>query len=268
MRIQRQAESFSYRVAGYYTVTLKLQDGTIDSGSADIGSQAVQVGNDLASKHGLTLGPARGGPDDIGRSPTNYPVYDHAGNWKGKVLVEHDPDLVEQGFGSGMGSPFGPHQDSYAYARVAGIQDDTYDDKWKGDAEDAAHHGDPPGFTMRDRIGDGPTSGYMYSIPGHEDIVPTDQATGDYYADYAHQNNTDLIAPGHFMGTFPEDNTFATDVSEQTEDPWVATEKAHEYNQRALYDLNNKQTVYTDEAPTKLYPEQPGLGFWMGQRHG
>jgi hypothetical protein len=97
-----------YKSAAYYDVNLQLQDGTTAHGEADIGSQARQVGEDLARQHGLQLGQPRAGPESLGRSPVDYPVYDDHGTWQGKVLVEHGPDLTG-------GGPFGPNTPSYAF---------------------------------------------------------------------------------------------------------------------------------------------------------
>ena len=128
-----------------------------------------------------------------------------------------------------------------------------------------------PGHTTKDVPGDGPTRGYMVSIPEHAGKpYPYDQLSPEQLAEFA-RSRRDVVNgdPDTYMGGWREidkdgDNWY-DDVSENDLDPWSAARKADERREKGVYDLNEDRTIPTDEMMAQTHwggdPNQPGWIF-------
>ncbi len=123
-----------------------------------------------------------------------------------------------------------------------------FDEEWKRELMEAIN--DPEtggGFTLRDRPGDGPTSGTTVSLPreeGHEESgLRRDEVDGDNQADYV-DRKWDAVHrhPDLYAGGWVEDGLWYNDVSRNFADPWEAAQYAVAGDQLGVYDLDGYYT--------------------------
>jgi hypothetical protein len=120
----------------------------------------------------------------------------------------------------------------------------------------------PDGATFRDEPGDGPTDGYMVSLPGTEEKIPFYMLTPEDVGDFARANADDLNGPGNNMGTWsspvPGSSSAAPhlymDVSHNHDDSWEAAQAAQAGDQIGIYDLTHPD--YNPEDRTR-YVDTP-----------
>lgn len=122
------------------------------------------------------------------------------------------------------------------------------------------------GMTIKNAPGDAPTSGYMVSLPGHEESFPLDDLSGQKLLDYIHDNyeliNSD---PDHYLGGWLEANRWYSDVSrhhDRAKGLFPAATDAFRNDQLALYDIDNDQGIDTEEAGWMT-----GAPWKTGHRH-
>lgn len=166
-----------------------------------------------------------------------------------------------QGVPSGGGNlqpqvPMKPKKDVMAHARevIAFAKQAISDTTQLGD--DAWNHAvtqDYPGVTVKDKVGDAPTSGYMVSHPDTEEKVPFSQMMPHDISDYATRHENLIDAPGNYLGGWEDGGQWYNDVSQNIVNPWDAAQTAENSNQLAIYDLNSDQAVDTDAAMAELY---------------
>lgn len=116
----------------------------------------------------------------------------------------------------------------------------------------------PWGVTVRDQIGDAPSSGYMVSHPGAEDEQSRSGLTPQKIREH-YDRNFDLIndTPGNSYGGWDAPRTSESgkggqpgwyhDVSQNIKDPAAAADAAVSGNQQAVYDLDNDQEISTPD---------------------
>lgn len=123
---------------------------------------------------------------------------------------------------------------------------ENIDEDWEGKVwNHIMRH--PDGATFRDEPGDGPTDGYMVSLPGTEEKVPFYMLTPEDVGDFARDNADDLNGPGNNMGTWsspvPGSSSAAPhlymDVSHNHDDSWEAAQAAQAGDQIGIYDLTH-----------------------------
>lgn len=109
---------------------------------------------------------------------------------------------------------------------------------------------DTGGYTIGQGADDGPSSGYMVSLPGTEERRPTETVTphteGDYHKRHWDQLNDD---PDLYQGGWDDDGTFYTDLSRNDEDLYRTVGDAVATDQLGIYDLNRGQTLDTYDNP-------------------
>jgi len=152
--------------------------------------------------------------------------------------------------------------------RISSAPPGHFDDKWKSDTMDTINHPQTGGgFTMRDRPGDGPTSGTMVSLPraeGHEESGLTrDQVNGDNQADYMDRKWDKIHEPNNYGGGWDEKGKWYNDVSKNFKDPWEAAGYAMKGDQAGVYDLDgyyDPQGKPTDVETPKFFHDQIAKG--------
>lgn len=105
----------------------------------------------------------------------------------------------------------------------------------------------PDGATFRDEPGDGPTDGYMVSLPGTEEKIPFYMLMPEDVGDFARDNADEINRPGNGMGTWSspvpggesEAPHLYMDVSHNHDDSWEAAQAATEGDQIGIYDLTH-----------------------------
>lgn len=166
-----------------------------------------------------------------------------------KVAAMH-PDIVK-----GLGSHLARRRVS-SYRRIAG----RFDDAWKEDVMNVINHPETGGgYTLRDKPGDGPTSGTMVSLPraeGHEEAFPVRGLSGDAVADYVDRKWDPVHEhPDNFAGGWANtgeggDDQFYQDISRNYSDPWEAAGDAMKGGQLGVYDLDGYYTH--DHSPSAV----------------
>jgi hypothetical protein len=138
---------------------------------------------------------------------------------------------------------------------------ENVDEEWEGRVwNHIMRH--PDGATFRDEPGDGPTDGYMVSLPGTEEKIPFHLLMPEDVGDFARDNADDINAPGNGMGTWsspvPGGPSKAPhlymDVSHNHDDSWEAAHAATEGDQIGIYDLTHPD--YNPEDRTR-YVDTP-----------
>jgi hypothetical protein len=120
------------------------------------------------------------------------------------------------------------------------------DEKWTSDVMDAAKKG---GFTLRDHVGDGPTSGHMVSLYKDSEFKrPIRELNADDVRNFVSKNAEALDKPHHYLGGWLEGGHFYLDVSVHVPEMNRATTEAVRNHQLGIYDLNNGRTLDTSEA--------------------
>jgi hypothetical protein len=91
-----------------------------------------------------------------------------------------------------------------------------------------------------------PTHGYMVAIHGAERSMPAQDLSQQVISDYIFDNALILADPVAFLGTWvnPENNMVYLDVSYLIDDAQEATLVGRWNKQIAIYDNNNKTTIY------------------------
>jgi GNAT superfamily N-acetyltransferase len=238
-----------YRRTGVGTAMLNYARENIDPNvthSADV----TPSGKGFAKSDGFKPTSYSGEPDKW----RNSPVRDDSWEW---------PNAT-QGNGHNWNPRFSPKSKDKFSAAPPG----HFDDKWKSDTMDTINHPQTGGgFTMRDRPGDGPTSGTMVSLPrseGHEESGLTrDQVNGDNQADYMDRKWDKIHEPNNYGGGWDEKGKWYNDVSKNFKDPWEAAGYAMKGQQNGVYDLDgyyDKDGKPTDVETPQFFHDQIAKG--------
>lgn len=122
------------------------------------------------------------------------------------------------------------------------------------------------GFTFRDRPGDGPSDGFMVSLPDAEEVSATDSFTGDDIGDY-HDRQRPLLDENtdNHHGGWNDGGEVYQDVSRHYDDLWDAVLQGYGQNedeaQHGIYHIPSNTTF----SPLELsYNGEPG--FVMARR--
>lgn len=103
------------------------------------------------------------------------------------------------------------------------------------------------GFSIKDHVGDGPSSGYMVSLSkADEKTYPSTIFTPEDIQEYMNQHASEINAPGNYFGAWhdPEDGNIYLDVSTNYQDYDQAVEAAKAANQLAIFDLSTFNSVF------------------------
>lgn len=147
--------------------------------------------------------------------------------------------------------------------RVAAVKAAITDEEANGLLGEFRDNG---GFTFRDHPGDGPTNGFMVSLPNTERTSPADAHSADeiknFHNDYRPVIDAD---PANHHGDWNADGLAYQDVSRNIKNPWEAAETGHNDDQLAIYDLNQDKSIDTPDAINQLFWkgdfDQPGYIF-------
>lgn len=131
------------------------------------------------------------------------------------------------------------------------------------EVEDHVRGQEYPGLTLRNQLGDGPTDGYMVSLPGYEEVRPYTQEAADSASPEKQRgwtSTTPMSAetlknfnekiqpvldehPDNKQGGWGDDGDWFDDVSRHYTDIWDAAKKAYGDNedeaQHGFYDVKN-----------------------------
>lgn len=126
----------------------------------------------------------------------------------------------------------------------------------------------PEGVTLRDMIGDAPTSGYMVSKPGEKEISRS--RLNPHEIRQFVRNNADRAGPDDGYGGWSAPRTpesgkggqpgWYHDVSTNIQDPRDTAETALKHNQQAVYDLDHDEEVSTPDMVNRA--TSPGIGVF------
>lgn len=181
----------------------------------------------------------------VNNAPENaklLPDYFHGPGWEARPEPTYPMrDLVDP-------------QKLYAARRFWAVQD------WNA-VEDHIRGQQYPGVTLRNELGDAPTSGYMVSLPGHEEVRPYDaQAAQATDKDDVWTSKTPMSAEtledfhnkklpaimqdkNNYHGGWLDDGDWFDDVSRNYQDIYDAAKQAYgetpEEAQHGFYDIKN-----------------------------
>ena len=111
---------------------------------------------------------------------------------------------------------------------------------------------DDGGFTLKERLGDGPKTGFMVSLPDFEKTHPIAKLDRDPQPllDYAQQNEAEIEAPDQFYGGWlhPTKKIVYLDVSHHFDksDHEAAVRAAHDWHQISYYDIDTGDAIDPD----------------------
>lgn len=112
---------------------------------------------------------------------------------------------------------------------------------------DAIEGDDWKGITLRDQPGDGPTSGYMVSLPGMERAIPMDELSGASLGDYLDEvnDNPDYVPhpDDHYGGWHENDDDgdlWYNDISRNIGDSYDTARAAVDWKQKAVFDTSKR----------------------------
>lgn len=102
------------------------------------------------------------------------------------------------------------------------------------------------GFTLRDAVGDGPSSGYMVSVDkSTEHVIPLRDLTPEDIADYRDLHQQSLRDPSAFLGAWVWKGKVYLDVSQHFDDLAQAMAAAQAHAQIGIYDIAAGETLLT-----------------------
>ena len=105
------------------------------------------------------------------------------------------------------------------------------------------------GFTCKDHIGDGPTTGFMCSVSrGTEEAFPIADLTPEHIAAYRDKHADLLADPDTYLGGWVWEGKVYLDVSKHFDDKDQALAAAKANDQIGIYDIGSGQTVETASA--------------------
>ncbi|HZE15266.1 MAG TPA: hypothetical protein VE197_05880 [Mycobacterium sp.] len=114
------------------------------------------------------------------------------------------------------------------------------DDRWIGEVINAARRG---GFSLHDRIGDAPRSGYMVSVTS-QNIKHISHINADHFRNFVMHHRHLLADPSNYLGGWLDnDGSLYTDISSHKPDFHVAVAKARDNDQLAIYDLGTGHVI-------------------------
>lgn len=121
----------------------------------------------------------------------------------------------------------------------------------------------PEGITVRQHPGDAPSSGFMVSHPGEEEISRS-RLDPHSMRDFVEEHGDQIEEPDNYYGGWsaprtqkPEQPGWYHDVSKNVQDPRDAAEMALRNKQQAVYDLDHDEEVSTPEMVNRA--TSPGI---------
>jgi len=102
------------------------------------------------------------------------------------------------------------------------------------------------GFSVQVASGSIPSSGYMVSIQGCEEVYHTEDVTDDTIPGYITRIK-ELLLPGAYLGAWLDGSKVYLDVSINVDDLQDALDLARENSQLAIYDLATGDSIYLAE---------------------
>lgn len=121
--------------------------------------------------------------------------------------------------------------------------------EWTRDVMHALTAKGEAGFTVHDKMGDAPRSGFMVSMdPHNEEKIPLSDLrhNPDWVGDYFDRHASELRNPDTYIGAWVWQGMAFLDVSVHTNSADEARRLCLRYNQKGYYDLATGQTVLVD----------------------
>jgi hypothetical protein len=105
------------------------------------------------------------------------------------------------------------------------------------------------GFTVEERTGHRPSSGFVSAVPGAEQPIPAAEFTPRHIADYRRQHAALLAQPGNHLGAWYDSDTdiIYLDVSRVFSDRQEALDFARSSDQLAIFDLSTFEEIRLDD---------------------
>ena len=100
------------------------------------------------------------------------------------------------------------------------------------------------GFSVQVASGLIPSSGYMVSIQGCEEIYYSEDVTDDTIPGYITRHNKPLLLPGSYLGGWIDGCKVYLDVSINLDNLQDALNLARENSQLAIFDLSRGESIY------------------------
>ena len=111
------------------------------------------------------------------------------------------------------------------------------------------------GFSVQVASGSIPSSGYMVSIQGCEEVYYTEDITNDTIPGYITRKK-ELLLPGAYFGAWLDGSKVYLDVSINVESLEDALNLARNNSQLAIYDLGSGESIYLAEVkPAEILAE-------------
>jgi hypothetical protein len=104
------------------------------------------------------------------------------------------------------------------------------------------------GFSL-DKDNNAPTSGYMVSLEGLEFIIDNFDAISDEEINKVcerYRPQAQLRSEYAYFGAWVDNNKLYLDLSMNIQDREVAIAYGHANHQKAIYDVNNDESIYLD----------------------
>lgn len=103
------------------------------------------------------------------------------------------------------------------------------------------------GFSYNINTHDSPTSGYMVSLQGCEEVYYSEDITEDTIPGYITRYAKQLLIPGSYLGGWVDGETVYLDVSINIDDLQDALALARDNDQLAIFDLQAGESIYLDK---------------------
>ena len=111
------------------------------------------------------------------------------------------------------------------------------------------------GFSVQVASGVMPSSGYMVSLQGCEEVYYTEEVTNDTIPGYITRHVKQLLIPGSYLGGWLDGCKVYLDVSINVDDLRAALDLARENSQLAIYDIGRDESIYLPGDMEELYSE-------------
>jgi len=103
------------------------------------------------------------------------------------------------------------------------------------------------GFSIQVASGLIPSSGYMVSIQGCEEVYNTEDVTDDTIPGYITRHVKQLLLPGAYLGAWLDGWEVYLDISVNVDSLEDALDLAHNNSQLAIYDISSGESIYLAE---------------------
>jgi|LSQX01.1.fsa_nt_gb hypothetical protein len=103
------------------------------------------------------------------------------------------------------------------------------------------------GFSVQVASGVIPSSGYMVSLQGCEEVYYTEEVTNYTIPGYITRHVHQLLLSGAYLGAWLDGSKVYLDVSINVDDLQAALDLARDNKQLAIYDITRDESIYLEE---------------------